>query len=69
MWSQSGGASTSQIGEAVKARQQYKDVDKKIVKEANAIVHGDDKGVKNKYTTDNYAPSKAAEKFLNKVNK
>lgn len=52
------GASTQQIGEAVKIRNEHKK-GSPTRKEANKIVHSEDEGVKNKYTT-NYHPSNKA---------
>ena len=61
------GASTEQIGKAVKIRNENKG---KIHKEACKIVHSQDPNVKNNpYTKDNYAHSDKAQAFINKHSK
>lgn len=62
---QTGGASTQQIGNAVKVRNEHRK-GSPTRQEANKIVHSQDSGTSNQYTTENYAPSPAAEKFLQK---
>lgn len=62
---QSGGASTAQIGEAVRIRNEHAK-GSQIRKEANKVVHSQDPGVNNKYTTNDYTHSNKADQFINK---
>jgi hypothetical protein len=67
VFNQSGGASELQIGQAVKLRNENPLVNGKgnsIRIEANLIVHSQDPGVNNRYTTPNYQDSVLAEKFI-----
>jgi len=57
------GASPQQIGQAVQIRNQYSPGHPVRI-EANKIGHSQDYGVKNAYTTNNYAPSPQAQKFI-----
>jgi hypothetical protein len=68
MYNQTGGASTKQIGEAVKVRNEHRR-GSPTRQEANKIVHSQDPGTKNKYTTNNYGHSSAAQSFLQKNSK
>jgi hypothetical protein len=65
---QSGGASTDQIGKAVKIRNEHPK-GSPIRQEANKVVHSQDPGAANKYTTKEYAHSDAAEQFIKKYSK
>ena len=67
-FNQVGGASTSQIGEAVRIRNEYPKGHPSR-KEANKIVHSQDPSTKNQYTTDNYGHSKEAQLFISKNSK
>ena len=57
--------STAQIGEAVRIRTSYPK-GSWIRSTANAIVHSQDPGVKNQFTTNNYGHSKAAQNFISR---
>jgi hypothetical protein len=63
-FNQTGGASTQQLGDAVKIRNEHPK-GSAVRKEANKVVHSEDPGVKNKYTT-GYDHSAAADTFVKK---
>ena len=58
-------ASTAQIGEAVRIRNSAP-IGSWIRNTANEIVHSQDRGVNNQFTTNNYGHSIAAQSFISK---